>query len=120
MNKARYESLPADLRQVIDDNSGIALAKQIGRVWDEAEHPGRAAAEASGATFHRIEGEELARWQAATAGVTQPWIAEMDAAGQEGEALVDAAKELIDTHAGAEAARSGERSVGQGRVSTGR
>src|SRR3546814_8580332 len=26
MNKARYESLPADLRQVIDENSGIALA----------------------------------------------------------------------------------------------
>src|SRR3546814_7593795 len=94
MNKARYESLPADLRQVIDDNSGIALAKQIGRVWDEAEHPGRAAAEASGATFHRIEGEELARWQAATAGVTETWIAEMDAAGKDGEALVDAAKAL--------------------------
>src|SRR3546814_14402062 len=68
MNKARYEALPADLRAVIDANSGIALAKQIGRVWDEAEQPGRAAAKASGASFHTIEGEELARRQAATAG----------------------------------------------------
>src|SRR3546814_11172518 len=29
MNKARYEALPADLRAVIDANSGLALAKQI-------------------------------------------------------------------------------------------
>src|SRR3546814_18293698 len=91
MNKARYESLPADLRQVIDDNSGIALAKQIGRVWDEAEHPGRAAAEASGATFHRTEGEELARWQAATAGGTETGLAGMDDPGQDGEGLGGAA-----------------------------
>src|SRR3546814_5782391 len=87
MNKARYEALPADRRAVIDANSGIALAKQIGRVWDEAEQPGRAAAKASGASFHSIEGEELARWQAATAGVTEAWIAEMNAAGKDGEAL---------------------------------
>src|SRR3546814_1443946 len=85
MNKARYEALPADLRAVIDANSGIALAKQIGRVWDEAEQPGRAAAKASGASFHSIEGEELARWQAATAGVTEAWIAEMNAAGRSEE-----------------------------------
>src|SRR3546814_11585014 len=95
MNKARYEALPADLRAVIDANSGIALAKQIGRVWDEAEQPGRAAAKASGASFHSIEGEELARWQAATAGVTEAWIAEMNAAGKDREALVDDARDLI-------------------------
>jgi TRAP-type C4-dicarboxylate transport system substrate-binding protein len=99
MNKARYEALPADLRQVIDDNSGIALAKQIGRVWDAAEQPGRQAAEAQGASFHAIEGEELARWQAATAGVTAAWIAEMDAAGRDGQALVDDATALIAKYA---------------------
>lgn len=99
MNKARYESLPADLRQVIDDNSGIPLAKQIGRVWDEAERPGRAAAEAAGATFHVIEGDELKRWQEATAGVTEAWIAEMDAAGLDGKALVDDARALIAKYA---------------------
>src|SRR3546814_19727090 len=88
MNKARYEALPADLRAVIDANSGIALAKQIGRVWDEAEQPGRAAAKASGARFQSIEGEDLARWQAATAGVTEAWTPELKADGTEGAAQV--------------------------------
>ncbi|MGF1628656.1 MAG: TRAP transporter substrate-binding protein [Kiloniellaceae bacterium] len=99
MNKARYESLPADLREVIDANSGTALAKQIGKVWDDAEQPGREAAVAQNATFFTIEGEELVRWQAATAGVAEGWIAEMDKAGKDGRALVEAARTLIDSYA---------------------
>ena len=35
MNKAKYESLPADLKQVIDANSGMAAATMAGKVWDE-------------------------------------------------------------------------------------
>jgi TRAP-type C4-dicarboxylate transport system substrate-binding protein len=99
MNKARYDSLPADLRQVIDDNSGTPLAKQIGRVWDAAEKPGRDAAVAQGASFNTIEGAELARWQTATAGVMAAWIAEMDKAGKDGQALVDDARALIARYA---------------------
>ncbi len=100
MNKARYESLPADLRKVIDDNSGTPLAQKIGRVWDEAEIPGRKAAADLGDSFFTIEGDELARWQAATAGVADSWIAEMDAAGKDGRALIAEAKALITKYAG--------------------
>src|SRR3546814_17713674 len=100
MNKARYEALPADLRAVIDANSGIALAKQIGRVWAEAEQPRRAAAKASGASFHSIQGEELARWQAAPAGVPAAWIAEMTDAGKAGATLVDDARATLPKYAG--------------------
>ncbi len=100
MNKARYESLPADLRKVIDDNSGTPLAQKIGRVWDEAEIPGRKAAADLGDSFFTIEGDELARWQAATAGVADSWIAEMDAAGKDGRALIAEAVALIAKYAG--------------------
>ncbi|WP_299620408.1 TRAP transporter substrate-binding protein [Pelagibius sp.] len=99
MNKARYESLPADLRQVIDDNSGIPLAKKIGRLWDEAEQPGREAAAKLGDSFFTIEGAELARWQAATASVADTWIAEMDKAGKDGKALLEEARALIAKYA---------------------
>src|SRR3546814_5684488 len=74
MNKARYDALPADLRAVIVANSGIALAKQIGRVWEDAEPPGRAAAKASGASFQErksgwegrsgaLRGDQGCSWQ---------------------------------------------------------
>jgi TRAP-type C4-dicarboxylate transport system substrate-binding protein len=98
MNKARYESLPDDLKKVIDDNAGTPLARRIGRVWDEAEIPGRRAAAELGDSFYTIQGEELARWQAATAAVTETWIAEMNAAGKDGQALVDAARALIASY----------------------
>lgn len=35
MNKDKYESLPDDLKKVIDDNSGKAMAKIAGKVFDE-------------------------------------------------------------------------------------
>lgn len=99
MNKARYEALPADLRQVIDDNSGIPLAKKIGRVWDEAEQPGREAAAKLGDSFYTIEGEELVRWQTATAAVSETWVAEMGKSGKDGQALIEEARALIAKYA---------------------
>ena len=35
MNKDKYESLPDDLKKVIDDNSGKSMAKVAGKVFDE-------------------------------------------------------------------------------------
>lgn len=37
MNKAKYESLPPDLKKVIDDNSGVAMSKKYGKVFDAKE-----------------------------------------------------------------------------------
>jgi TRAP-type transport system periplasmic protein len=98
MNKDVYESLPDDLKQVIDDNSGMALAKRIGKVWDEAEEPGLKAAEATGAEFYVIEGAELERWKQASRPAIDAWIEQMDASGQDGAALVEEAQSLIEQY----------------------
>ncbi len=74
MNKAKYDSLPADLKRVIDNNSGLALAKQIGAIWDQADNPGREAAKKAGNQFNTIEGEELERWKQASQPVVDNWI----------------------------------------------
>jgi TRAP-type C4-dicarboxylate transport system substrate-binding protein len=98
MNKEVYESLPDDLKKVIDDNSGMALAKQIGGVWDGAEQPGLEAAEETGAEFYLIEGDELERWQEASEPVIEAWIEQMSASGQDGAALVEEARSLIEQY----------------------
>jgi len=98
MNKNTYAALPGDLKQVIDANSGIALAKRIGAVWDAAEAPGRQKAAALGDSFHVIEGEELARWKTATRPVVDKWVKQMDAEGHDGKALLKAARGLIDKY----------------------
>jgi len=95
MNKARYESLPADLKKVIDDNSGEALSQWLGEIWEAAEAPGRAKAEESGEII-TMPPDEVAKLRAK---IEQPvidrWVAEMNAKGVDGQALVDEARALI-------------------------
>lgn len=95
MNKAKYEGLPADLRKVIDDNSGMALAKEIGRLYDEAEAPGRRAALERGNEVVRVEGAELERFREAARPVVQDWVARMKDRGIDGAGLLEEARELI-------------------------
>jgi TRAP-type C4-dicarboxylate transport system substrate-binding protein len=95
MNKARYESLPADLKKAIDDNSGMALSQWLGEIWEAAEGPGKAKAEASGEII-TMPPDEVAKLRAK---IEQPvidrWIGEMKAKGVDGQALVDEARALI-------------------------
>ncbi len=95
MNKAKYDSLPADLKQVIDNNSGLALAKQIGAIWDKADNPGREAAKKAGNQFNTIEGEELERWKQASQPVVDNWIKAMNDQGLNGRQMYDDAKALV-------------------------
>lgn len=95
MNKASYDRLPDDLKAVIDANSGIETSAWVGRVMDEGDAPGRAAAEARNNTIVTIEGEELARWQAAAQPVIDGWVEEMTGRGIDAAGLLADARALI-------------------------
>ena len=41
MNSKKYESLPADLRKLIDESTGVEGARRVGAKYDEAEAAGR-------------------------------------------------------------------------------
>lgn len=95
MNKDRYESLPADLKQVIDTHSGLWLALGIGARWDAAEAEARAKTQALGNEIIEITGAEYERWRSAAQPVIGQWVADRNAAGDDGDALLTAARELI-------------------------
>ncbi len=98
MNKGRYESLPDDLKKVIDDNSGAALSQWLGEIWEAAEGPGKAKAGASGEII-TMPAAEVAKLRAR---IEQPvidrWVAEMKGKSIDGQALVDEARALIAKH----------------------
>src|SRR3546814_2765968 len=48
MNKKTYDGLPADLKKVIDGNSGTAMTAKIGKGWEDVETPGLEAAQKIG------------------------------------------------------------------------
>ncbi|WP_349358849.1 TRAP transporter substrate-binding protein [Stappia sp.] len=100
MNQAKYDALPDDLKAVIDANSGPEAAALFGRAMDEVDAIGKARAEEAGNTIRMLSPEETARWKAAAQRVTDDWIAEMDGRGLDGQALAEAARALVDKHAG--------------------
>jgi TRAP-type C4-dicarboxylate transport system substrate-binding protein len=95
MNKAKYESLPDDLKKVIDTNSGPTLARDLGKKWDEWDQIGRAAILKRGTPITRVDGDDLVAWKTATEPVIAKWIDERTRAGDKGADLVKAARDLI-------------------------
>ncbi|MEE8272655.1 MAG: TRAP transporter substrate-binding protein [Alphaproteobacteria bacterium] len=98
MNKDSYESLPDDLRAIIDANSGLNVVGEIGRIWDEAEGPGANAAREQGNEILTISADDAQAWRDAAQPVIDRWIAEMDEAGNDGQALYDAASALVEKY----------------------
>ncbi len=101
MNQAKYDSLPADLKKVIDANSGIAVAKAFGRQWDASAPPARKTAVDHGNVFYTVPASELANWEKATAGLEDDWVKDVSAKGHDGKALLQSAKDLIKKYEGA-------------------
>ena len=95
MNPAKYESLPADLKKVIDANSGVAASTWAGKVWDDATAPARQLAVDRKNTFYTVPAAELAVWQKAAEPVTAEWIKEVTARGMDGQKLLNDAKALM-------------------------
>jgi TRAP-type C4-dicarboxylate transport system substrate-binding protein len=100
MNRASYDALPDDLRAILDERSGAALAKTAAQIMKDADAPGRAIAEAAGNTIVVLDEAETARWKAASQPVVDRWIAEMGGNGIDGQALIERAKALIAENGG--------------------
>ncbi|MGD1877951.1 MAG: TRAP transporter substrate-binding protein [Kiloniellaceae bacterium] len=100
MNKDSYDNLPADLKPVIDANSGPAVAALFGRAMDEVDVIGRSVAEKAGNSLITLDPAETARWQEAARKTTADWIADMNGQGIDGAALVADAQKRIEKYSG--------------------
>jgi TRAP-type C4-dicarboxylate transport system substrate-binding protein len=95
MNQAKYDSLPADLKAVIDKNSGAALSGNAGKIWDASQAVGRKPAVDRGNTFHMIPATELDAWIKASAPLYDEWVADMDKRGLSGKQMLQDARDLL-------------------------
>jgi TRAP-type transport system periplasmic protein len=98
MNKARYESLPPDLKKVIDANSGKALSGMAGKAFLQADEEGKKTTTKN--TTNVIPKSELESWKKVGQTVTDAWVAEVSANGANGKMLLDNARALIVKNSG--------------------
>ncbi|MCK7615598.1 TRAP transporter substrate-binding protein [Roseibium sediminicola] len=95
MNRATYDALPDDLKEVIDRNSGLELSAFAGKQMQLDDAGPRDAAVAAGGNIIELSDEEIARWKEAAAPTREKWIVEMDEKGLDGSKLYERAMELI-------------------------
>ncbi|WP_137699372.1 TRAP transporter substrate-binding protein [Marimonas lutisalis] len=95
MNKEKYESLPQELKDAIDSQSGEEFSALAGKLMEGADAPSREAAAAAGNNIMTLSAEEVQEWKDAASGIEAEWIKEMNDLGFDGQALVDQAKALI-------------------------
>lgn len=95
MNKAAYEKLPADLKKVIDSNSGIETAAMFGRAMDEGDKVGREIAVKAGNRIIELDVHETERWRRTASTVESDWANEMKGKGIDGAKLASEARALI-------------------------
>ncbi|MGH1358199.1 MAG: TRAP transporter substrate-binding protein [Burkholderiaceae bacterium] len=98
MNKASYDKLPADLKQVIDRNSGVEVAAAFGRAMDDGDKLGQKLANKAGNNIVRLDATETQRWQRAAAGVRATWYKEVAAKNIDGPKLAAEAERLVAKH----------------------
>ncbi len=101
MNKAKYQAMPADLRAIIDKNSGEVAARMAGKVWDDQAVTVSDMVRKRGNSITTLSMEENMRWRKACEPVREAWLKSMKDKGLDGGKLLAAAEAMI-----AEAARA--------------
>ena len=95
MNLDRYNSLPDDLKALIDQNSGVETARAFGAAMDAGDAVGLKIAQDAGNSIVTLDEAETQRWKDASQPTIDKWYADATAAGFDGKALHEAAKALV-------------------------
>ena len=98
MNKNSYNSLPDDLKQIIDDHSGMALAAAMGEAWNNIEPIGAQMALDAGNSVTALSADATAEFGTAFEGVSARWLEEANGMGIDGDALIAAAQAAVQAH----------------------
>ncbi|MDP4832884.1 MAG: TRAP transporter substrate-binding protein [Rickettsiaceae bacterium] len=74
LNKEFYKSLPKDIQEVIDNNSGMHIAYEAGQIWDQAEEKTINAVKKKGGDFYYLSQEEIDKGRQVAEEVSRKWI----------------------------------------------
>ena len=96
MNKAKYESLPPDVRKVLDETTSPASGywRRVGEIWDRGEVAARKAVVDRKAEIYVLPKEERRRWRDTVKPLDDKWAAGLEAKGLPGRALLNDARAL--------------------------
>ncbi len=95
MNKDSYNSLPADLQQIIDEQSGIAITAAMGDAWNDIEPVGIKRALEAGKTVTQLSAEATAEFAGPFDATVARWVEEAQSNGVDAEGLLEKSRAAI-------------------------
>jgi TRAP-type C4-dicarboxylate transport system substrate-binding protein len=99
MNKAKYESMSAGQKKVIDEHCNSAWAEKVAGPWADYEFGGRAKTAAqAGHEIVKLSAAQLGQWKQAVAPAEARWADEVKKAGADPVAVMKALKQSLNEH----------------------
>lgn len=98
MNEQKYQSLPQDVRAVIDRHSGDVLVEAIGNAFDTSNRNIQQRVATRGNTLVALSAENFAAIRSAATVVENEWIKDRDGKGQSGTELATSARAISAKH----------------------
>jgi TRAP-type C4-dicarboxylate transport system substrate-binding protein len=96
MNKAKWDSLPQDVKDVIDRSSGMAMSLACGNAYDAAEEPFRQQALKKGIQEIELPAADKQKLHDLTVPMRAEWVSKMESKGLPGKAVLDAVLKFIE------------------------
>ena len=98
MNKAKYNSLDADLKKIIDNNTGLETSGWLGKTQQAGDPAGRKSASDRSNTIFTLDRQEAQQFRRASRLVEVEWAEDMKKRGFDGYKLLETARGLIEKH----------------------
>jgi TRAP-type C4-dicarboxylate transport system substrate-binding protein len=94
MNQAKYDSLPPDVKKIVDEMSGEFAARMMGKGWDKVDRRGMAFMQAAGVQFTKADPSFVKNVKEKTDPLVDTWAKAAEAKG-----MKDPKKALADFRA---------------------
>lgn len=95
MNKRKWEALPREIQQMIDDTTGLNMSVKAGMMFDEADAPFRKRALEKGIEEILLNDETLKEMEQMTLSMRQQWVKDSESRGLNGQKVLDTALHLL-------------------------
>jgi TRAP-type C4-dicarboxylate transport system substrate-binding protein len=96
MNKKKFDSLPDDVKKVIEENSGESMSAASGKAYDEIYLPAKKQCQDKGMQVVELSAADKKKLEELAVPVREEWVSEMAARGLPGKALMDGATQLLN------------------------
>lgn len=95
MNKNKFDALPDDVKKIINDNSGLSLSTECGKIYDATDEPFRERALKKGIVEFNLDPKEKRKLEALTLPLRVRWVKDMRSKGLQGKEVLKEVLELI-------------------------